>query len=149
MKAPAERIAAVGDSYLRSGKTGHEFCRWSSGRFIALFTFGGGLGSAVIAYLGMVTSWGNCTSELEPCGKFTINVLGFLALFVMPIVALIFAATAEGAHSMLVRSPRRRHLSDIAPRIITATGIAALIALIALWIMLGNPPDGYCREILG
>ena len=114
-----------------------------------MFTFGGGLGSAVIAYLGMVTSWGNCTSELEPGGKFTINLLGFLALFVMPIVALIFAATAEAVHSKLIRSARRQHLSDIAPRIITAAGVAALIALIALWIMLGNPPAGYCHSTAG
>lgn len=137
-------IAAV-----RNLGTGHEFCRWSSGRFIAAFTLGGGLGSAVIAYLAMIASWGNCTSELEPGGEFTINALGFMGLFVMPIVALIFAALAESAHSKLARSVRRRHLSDLAPKIITAAGVAALVGLIALWVAIGNPPDDYCREVLG
>jgi hypothetical protein len=133
----------------RAPWTGHEFCRWSSGRIIAVSTLGGGLGSAVIAYLATMASWGKCASELESGGKFAINVLGLLGLLVMPIVALTFAALAKGVHIVLVRSVRRRHLSDLAPTIITAAGVVALVALIALWVAIGNPPEGYCRETLG
>lgn len=130
-------------------KARHEFCRWSSGRFVALFTVGGGLGSAVVAYVATLMSWGNCASEPEPGGNFTINVLGFFGLFVMPAVAATSAGMAVGAHNLLRGSVRWRHLSDVAPKVIVAAGVIALVGLIALWVMLGNPPEGYCREVLG
>lgn len=132
----------------RAQRISHQFCRWSSGRFIAAFTLGGGLGSAVVAYVGMMASWGGCASELEAGGGFFVNALGLFGLFVMPSVAAMSADLAAGAHRLLLGSVRWRHHSDTAAKVIIAAGAVALIALVVVWVSLGNPPEGYCREPL-
>jgi hypothetical protein len=144
----------VSDGFLGSGGGGNgvpwsglEHRRWSA-RFVVVFTLGG-LGSAVVAYLGILASWNSCGNEFEPGGGLFVNFLGIAGLFVMPLVAAVSAGLAAGAHSLLLRSTRLRKFSDVVPSIITVTGIIALIALIVLWIAAGNPPTGYCDPIPG
>jgi hypothetical protein len=141
---PSDRTGSLGDG--TSPEPRRHLWSWRLG---CGFILVGGLGSAVIAYLGMAGSWGGCESELEPGGRAFINILGIGALFVMPFVAAVTTGLAGAANALLRRSARLRGFRDIASILITLAGVIGLIALISVWIAWGGPPDGYCDRPLG
>ncbi|MFG2003302.1 hypothetical protein ACGFNU_29485 [Spirillospora sp. NPDC048911] len=99
-----------------------------------------GLLAAVVTIGKLAESWSACRSELEPGGRFALSLLSVTALLVMPMVAAAIAGLAVAARAAF----RDSRFGPILGASITVLGAVFVLLLVVGWIVVGDPPAGYC-----